>query len=68
MKEISEEYGIVNRKTGSPKMIIKSAYIAGMIDDEDIWAEVLKTRNVLLNTYQRRRIVIRNRKDKIQIY
>lgn len=35
MKEILEHHGYDESRTGSPKMIIKLAYRAGMIQDEE---------------------------------
>lgn len=51
MKEILEEHGYGEGKTGSPKMIIKLAYQAGMIQDETAWREVLDMRNVIAHSY-----------------
>lgn len=31
--------------TGSPKMILKTAYKAGMIEDEELWLQGLIARN-----------------------
>lgn len=35
MKEILEEHGYADVRTGSPRMIIKLAYQAGMVTDEE---------------------------------
>ena len=51
MKEILEEHGYSEGKTGSPKMIIKLAYSAGMIQDERGWLELLDKRNELAHSY-----------------
>ncbi len=51
MKAVLEEHGRSLQKTGSPRMIIKLAFSAGMIDNEEIWLELLKTRNTLAHTY-----------------
>jgi len=51
MKAVLEEHGRSPQKTGSPRMIIKLAFSAGMIDDEETWLELLKTRNTLTHTY-----------------
>ncbi len=50
MKAVLEEHGRSPQKTGSPRMIIKLAFSAGMIDNEEIWLELLKTRNTLAHT------------------
>lgn len=44
MKEILENQGYAESATGSPRMIIKTAYAAGMIEDEDLWLEALTQR------------------------
>ena len=51
MKEILERHGVGEKKIGSPKMIIKQAYAAGMIDDENLWLEVLAARNNVAHSY-----------------
>ena len=51
MKEILEQHGVGEKKIGSPKMIIKQAYAAGMIDDENLWLEVLAARNNVAHSY-----------------
>lgn len=45
MKEILEQKGFSEGKTGTPKQILKTAYEAGMIDDETLWLEALQARN-----------------------
>ena len=51
MKEILEEHGYDEGKTGSPKMIIKLAYQAGMIQDENAWRGILQMRNEVAHSY-----------------
>ena len=51
MKEILESHGYFIQKTGSPKIIINSAYQCGMIDDESCWLEILAIRNLLSHVY-----------------
>ena len=51
MKKILERHGVGEKKIGSPKMIIKQAYAAGMIDDENLWLEVLAARNNVAHSY-----------------
>ena len=51
MKEILVRHGVGEKKIGSPKMIIKQAYAAGMIDDENLWLEVLAARNNVTHSY-----------------
>lgn len=45
MKEILEMHGYEGAATGSPKFIIKTAYRASMIVDEDEWLAALQARN-----------------------
>lgn len=51
MKEILERHGYDESKTGSPRMIIKLAYKAGMIQDEKGWLELLDRRNEVAHAY-----------------
>ena len=51
MKEILENHGYDEGKTGSPKMIMKLAYRAGMIKDEQAWLAMLDMRNTLAHSY-----------------
>lgn len=51
MKEILENHGYGEGKTGSPKMIIKLAYNAGMLQDEAGWLELLDRRNEITHSY-----------------
>lgn len=51
MKEILETYGYAEGATGSPRMILKTAYKAGMITDEDLWLNALVSRNNVAHAY-----------------
>ncbi|MCI8992366.1 MAG: nucleotidyltransferase [Eubacterium sp.] len=51
MKELLEEHGRSESKTGSPKAIIKTAYQCRMVNDCESWLELLATRNLLAHTY-----------------
>lgn len=51
MKEVLEQHGRFEQKTGSPRAIIKMAYQCGMIEDCDGWLELLESRNVLAHVY-----------------
>lgn len=53
MKELLENSGISESKTGSPKMILKAAYQAGMIEDEDVWLDALVSRNNVAHSYNK---------------
>ena len=51
MKERLEYHGYGGRKLGSPNAVIKLAYQAEMIDDEQLWSEALKARNDVVHSY-----------------
>lgn len=51
IKEILELHGIGEKKIGSPKMIIKQAFEAGIINDETLWLEALTARNNVAHSY-----------------
>ena len=51
MKERLEFNGYGERRLGSPNAVIKLAYQAEMIDDEDIWSDALLARNNVVHSY-----------------
>ena len=51
MKEVLENNGYSQHKIGSPRTIIKMAYQANLIDDEDCWLEALRDRNNVAHSY-----------------
>lgn len=51
MKEILEEQGFAEGATGSPRQVLKTAYKAGMIRDEELWIEALSSRNNVAHAY-----------------
>lgn len=51
MKEILADEGMTEAATGSPKSILKAAFKAGMITDEQLWLEALATRNNVAHAY-----------------
>ena len=53
MKEILEANGFAEGRTGSPKQILKTAYSAGMIEDEDMWLDALVSRNNVAHAYNK---------------
>lgn len=53
MKEILEEQGFSESQTGSPRMIIKTAFKASMVKNETIWLEALVSRNNVTHAYNR---------------
>lgn len=53
MKDILENHGYEGAATGSPKLIIKTAYQASMILDEENWLAALQARNNVTHSYNR---------------
>ena len=51
MKEALQNDGVPESQTGSPRQILKSAYQAGMIKDEDLWLDALHARNNVAHAY-----------------
>ncbi len=51
MKEILEMHGFSTAQTGSPRQILKTAYQAGMIKEEEPWLDALKARNNVAHAY-----------------
>lgn len=51
MKEILENHGYEEGSTGSPKTILKTAFQAGMINDEEVWIDALFARNNVSHSY-----------------
>jgi nucleotidyltransferase substrate binding protein (TIGR01987 family) len=51
IKEILEYNGYSESATGSPRTILKTAFQAGMIKDEDLWLRALQERNNVTHSY-----------------
>lgn len=51
MKEILEIHGYEEGATGSPKIVLRTAYSAGMIKDEEKWLRALQERNNVTHSY-----------------
>ncbi len=51
MKALLEDCGYKESATGSPRMILKTAYQAGMIDDSAVWLKALSARNNVSHSY-----------------
>lgn len=51
MKEILGNHGYDESTTGSPRTILKTAYKAGMIDNEELWLDALVSRNNVAHAY-----------------
>lgn len=51
MKEILSDHGYGESATGSPKLILKTAYAAGMIRNEELWLAALQAHNNVAHAY-----------------
>jgi nucleotidyltransferase substrate binding protein (TIGR01987 family) len=51
IKEILSDQGFPENQTGSPKQILKTAYLAGMIQDQERWLAALNARNNVTHAY-----------------
>ena len=51
MKELLEDSGVAEGRTGSPRQILKAAYQAGMIREEELWLDALISRNNVAHAY-----------------
>ena len=51
LKEILEIQGLNPEKIVSPKKFFSLAYSAGILSEEEIWIDILQTRNILIHTY-----------------
>ena len=51
MKELLEDNGVAEGRTGSPRQILKAAYQAGMIREEELWLDALVSRNNVAHAY-----------------
>ena len=67
MKEILDMHGFEEGATGSPKIILKTAYKAGMIKDETIWLQGLQARNNVTHSYNQKIAlgIVRDAKEKL---
>ena len=65
MKGLLERDGYREGKTGSPKLIIKTAYTAGLIANQELWLRALDDRNHVAHAYNEAiaRGIVRNAKD-----
>lgn len=51
IKEVLESNGVAEGRTGSPRQILKAAYQAGIIKDEQLWLDALVARNNVAHAY-----------------
>ncbi len=68
MKEILEENGYDESRTGSPRQVLKLAYKAGMITDEEKWLGALVSRNNVAHAYKKEIAIDIVRKTKSEYY
>ncbi len=71
IKEILENAGYMDFKTGSPKQIIKTAYGAGLISSEETWIAALADRNNVAHSYNENialSIIRHTREDYISMF
>lgn len=65
MKEILENAGFAEGQTGSPRQILKTAYQAGLIRDEELWISALHARNNVAHAYNKEIALVLYVKQKI---
>ncbi|MDD3360332.1 MAG: HI0074 family nucleotidyltransferase substrate-binding subunit [Hespellia sp.] len=53
IKEILEKQGFAEGSTGSPRQVLKTAFQAGMIHDEQLWLNALVTRDNVAHAYNK---------------
>lgn len=53
VKVILQNNGFAEGQTGSPKKVLKTAYQAGIIDDEALWMNALVSRNNVAHAYNK---------------
>ena len=64
MKDILADQGYSAAQTGSPRQILKLAYSAGMVQDEEKWLEMLASRNEVSHSYNEKIALYLVRTDK----
>lgn len=68
MKELLEEQGFQEGASGSPKLILKTAYHAGLIQKEELWLEALAARNNVAHAYNQNVALDIIRQTKTEFY
>ena len=51
LKAVLEMQGLNPTGVASPKKIFALSYSAGILPEEEVWLEILQTRNILIHTY-----------------
>ncbi len=71
MKELLSYHGYSESATGSPRTVIKTAFSAGMISDEQAWLDLLGDRNNVAHSYNEKiagSIIQNTRKTYISLF
>lgn len=55
LKDVLELYGVAEAATGSPREIFKAAYKLGWFEEDKIWLDMLKKRNIAIYVYDEER-------------
>ena len=55
LKDVLELYGVAEAATGSPREIFKAAYKLGWLEEDKIWLDMLKKRNIAIHVYDEER-------------
>ena len=66
IKEILDYHGYGEGASGSPRIVLKTAYGAGMINDEEAWLDMLYDRNNVAHSYNENVAlgIVKNTKEK----
>ncbi len=51
IKERLDAHGVELLVPGSPREVIKKGFALGLVEDEDLWLEMLKKRNLSIHVY-----------------
>jgi len=51
VKEALEFHGVALTAPGSPREILKEGYAADLVNDEEVWLDMLKKRNLAIHIY-----------------
>ena len=51
IKEQLDAHGVELLAPGSPREVIKKGFAVGIVDDEAIWLDMLKNRNISIHVY-----------------
>jgi nucleotidyltransferase substrate binding protein (TIGR01987 family) len=56
LQEVLRNHGVVDAQTGSPREILQLGYKFGFINDETVWMQMLKKRNLSVHIYDEEEI------------